>query len=61
MDQEYEWDCRTWTEEEADFIQDNVEFIGNESNDITPIVEEKGKNSIDTPPKVMELELLELQ
>jgi hypothetical protein len=45
------------TEEEADFIQDNVEFIGNESNDIPPIVEEKGKNGIDTPPKVMELEV----
>jgi hypothetical protein len=45
------------TEEEADFIQDNVEFIGNESNDISPIVEEKGRNGIDTPPKVMELEV----
>ena len=45
------------TEEEADFIQDNVEFIGNESNDISPIVEAKEKRDMDASPKVMELEV----
>ncbi len=45
------------TEEQAGFIQNNVEFIGNESIDIQPIVEAKEKRDMDASPKETELKV----